>query len=124
LRFKDLSVTHGLRSGFDADQVGNPSLLRSFPLDFLGGLWHLLNFFAPAAGIGLFASAISKLLWLRELKDVSWLRLWLWSAAAAAVVGAIGLLVLGRDGKMATYGAMVLACALTLWWRAFGPGRR
>jgi hypothetical protein len=40
------------------------------------------------------------------------------------VVGAIGLLVLGRDGKMATYGAMVLACALTLWWRAFGPGRR
>jgi uncharacterized membrane protein YfcA len=93
-------------------------------LDFLGGLWHLLNFFAPAAGIGLFASAISKLLWLRELKDVSWLRLWLWSAAAAAVVGAIGLLVLGRDGKMATYGAMVLACALTLWWRAFGPGRR
>lgn len=93
-------------------------------MDFLGGLWHLLNFFAPAAGIGLFASALAKLLWLRELKGVSWLRLWLWSAGCAAVVGTIGLLLLGRDGKMATYGAMVLACALTLWWRAFGPGRR
>jgi hypothetical protein len=24
---------------------------------------------------------------------------------------------------MATYAAMVVACALTLWWRGFGPGR-
>ena len=34
-----------------------------------------------------------------------------------------GLVLFGRDGKMATYAGMVCACALTLWWRGFGPGR-
>ena len=29
------------------------------------------------------------------------------------------LYTLGRDGKMATYGAMVLACATSLWWTGF-----
>ena len=93
-------------------------------MDVLGGLWHLLNFFAPAAGIGLFASLIAKALWLRELKGVSWARMWLWSSGCAAVVCVAGLLLFGRDGKIATYGAMVLGCALSLWWVAFGPGRR
>jgi hypothetical protein len=32
--------------------------------------------------------------------------------------------VFGRDGMMATYGAMVLASALALLWAGFGPGRR
>jgi hypothetical protein len=27
-----------------------------------------------------------------------------------------GLLWTGHDGKMSTYGAMVFACALALWW--------
>ena len=30
----------------------------------------------------------------------------------------------GRDGRMAMYGAMVGANAITLRWRGFGPGRR
>ena len=99
--FKDLSVTQSPVRGLT--QIRSES--TSFPvfaLDFFGGLWHLLNFYAPAAGIGLFASSIAKLLWLRELKGVSWLRLWIWSSGCAAVVGTVGLLVLGRAGKRAT----------------------
>ena len=30
-----------------------------------------------------------------------------------------GLVLGGRDGRMATYGAMVAVAALTLWWRGF-----
>lgn len=93
-------------------------------MDFLGGLWHLANFFAPAVGIGLFASLLARLLWRRELRAVPWPRLWAWAAGAAALASVAGLVVFGRDGKMATYGAMVVACALGLWGAAFAARRR
>jgi hypothetical protein len=94
-------------------------------LDVVGGLWHLLNFFASSAGIGLFASLIAKLLWRRRLAGTAWWRLWLQSSACAAVAATTGLVMFGRDGKMATYGAMALACALALWWAGFrSAGRR
>ena len=88
-------------------------------MDILGGIWHLLNFFASAAGIGLFSSLMAKLLWRRELSGVAWWRLWLWASGGAALVAVGGLVYFGRDGKMATYAAMVLACALGLWWAGF-----
>lgn len=84
------------------------------PLD---ALWHLLNFFGPAVGVGLLATGLVKLLWHRELKSVSFRSLALWSVAAGGVVLIAGLVVFGRDGRMATYGALVLAVALALGWR-------
>ena len=91
------------------------------PIDLL---WHVLNFFAPAVGMGLIAPTLAKLLWRRGLAGVRWTRLAAGVAAASAAVLLVGLIVFGRDGKMATYAAMVLACALTLWWFGFGVGRR
>ena len=91
------------------------------PID---ALWHLLNFFAPALGVGVGASLMAKLLWRRELKGVSWGRLSAWATACGAAVLLAGLVAFGHDGKMATYGAMVMACAATLWWVGFGPRRR
>jgi hypothetical protein len=92
-------------------------------VDLIGGLWHVLNFFAAPAGVALFASLIAKLLWHRELQGAAWWRLWLWSGGAAALAAIGGLVWYGRDGKMSTYGAMVLACALALWWRGLRGGR-
>ncbi|HEX6363038.1 MAG TPA: hypothetical protein VFZ93_08780 [Albitalea sp.] len=93
-------------------------------MDITGALWHFSNFIAPAAGIGLIASILAKLLWFRALGGVAWWRLWAWASASSLVVLVAGLVVFGRDGKMATYGAMVLACATSLWWTGFRPGRR
>jgi hypothetical protein len=87
-------------------------------------LVHLANFFLPALGVALFASLGAKLLWRRELKGVRLARLWLWPAATGSVALLAGLVVLGRDGKMLTYGALVLACTAGLWWAGWGPGRR
>ncbi len=86
------------------------------PLD---ALWHLLNFFAPAVGVALGTALLAKLVWRRELAVVSWQRLTLCGsgAGAAALVG--GLVVFGRDGKMATYAMLVAATALALWWVGF-----
>lgn len=93
-------------------------------MEALDAVWHLLNFFAPAFGVGLITSALVKLFWRRELKGVRWARLALWATAGCALVLVAGLVVFGHDGKMATYAAMVCACALMLWAVAFGPLRR
>jgi ABC-type spermidine/putrescine transport system permease subunit I len=91
------------------------------PLD---ALWHLGNLITPAVLTGLLSASLGKLVWRRELATVRWLRLAGPACAAAVLVTVAGLLVFGRDGKMATYGSMVAGCAVTLWWQGFGPGRR
>jgi hypothetical protein len=91
------------------------------PLD---AFWHLANLFVPAFGLGMVAAALAKLVWRRDLASVPWKRLAVPAGLAGAAVTLAGLVIFGRDGKMATYAAMVLACALTLWWRGFGPGRK
>jgi hypothetical protein len=89
----------------------------------LDGLWHLLNFFAPAVGVGVMAAWLAKLLWWRELKSVSPWRMAAWAVAASSLALVAGLLWTGHDGKMATYGAMVVVCALALWWAGWGKKR-
>jgi hypothetical protein len=86
------------------------------PLD---AIWHALNFFAPALGVAVLAAAAAKLLWRRELAGVAWHRLALWGALAGAIVLVGGLVAFGRDGKIATYGALVVVTALALWWAGF-----
>jgi hypothetical protein len=93
----------------------------------VGGLdvvWHLLNFLAPAVGLGALSAALAKFVWRRDLRSVTWLRLALWSSAAAILALVGGLVVLGRDGKIASYAVMVLASALALWWTGFRRASR
>ena len=87
------------------------------PIDV--ALWHIANFFAPALVAGLLAAGAAKLLWRRELAAVGWARLSAWAIAAMATMAVLGLLVFEHDGKMVTYAAMVVACALALWWAGF-----
>ena len=92
---------------------------KGFFLSPLTAVWHLLNLFVPALGLGLLSAAGAKLLWRRELGALRWWRLALRAAAAAAGATLAGLWWFGQDGHMATYGAMVLAAALALWWQGF-----
>ena len=89
----------------------------------LGAFWHVLNFALPAVSLGLLAAAGTKWLWRRELVGVSWRLLARDASLSCLLVLLAGLLASGHDGRMATYGSMVIACAFTLWWRGFGPGR-
>lgn len=89
------------------------------PID---AFWHLLNFFWPALGVGCVGAAAVKALWRRDLAGVRWRRLAGWGTAAGAVALAVGLLLFGRDGRMATYGLLLLASALALWWAGCRPG--
>lgn len=91
------------------------------PID---AFWHVANLFLPALMLGALSAGLAKLLWRRELSAVAWKKLAGPACVACAVVVLAGLVITGRDGRMSTYAAMVLACAATLWWRGFGPGRR
>jgi hypothetical protein len=75
----------------------------------------VLNFFAPAVVVACFTAGAAKLVWRKTLHATSWWRLSGWATVgnALALIGA--LVVFGRDGKMAGYGLMVLACGLSLW---------
>ena len=93
-------------------------------MGFEAFLWHLLNFALPAVAVAAIAAGAAKALWRRELKRVRWTVLTRDAALANLAVLVAGLLLTRHDGRVATWGAMVLACAAALWWRGFGPGRR
>ena len=63
-----------------------------------------------------------KLLWRQEVRSRGWRQLWLWGGLGGSL-GLLGaLLLLGRDGRMAGYGLMILAIALPQWALAWGQG--
>ncbi len=83
-----------------------------------------MNFCAPALGIGGFSTVLARLVWRGELRQTSLVALWAWASAAAALASVAGLVVFERDGRMATYAAMVVACAAAIWWTGFRAAKR
>ena len=78
--------------------------------------WHVVNLLAVSALFGAIAAVGARVLWRASLSGVRLLRLVLLLQAAAAVVTLGGLVAFERDGRMATYGLMVLAVAVALGW--------
>jgi hypothetical protein len=84
---------------------------------------HLLNFVTPAAALAVLLGLSGKI--FRSKTPVTlgwWSRVAIVFAVGVAVLAA-GLVVWGRDGKMLTYAALVVACATCQWglargWRA------
>jgi hypothetical protein len=83
------------------------------PLD---ALWHLGNLFLPAWGVAVFQAAGVKLLWRQQSRGLAWRRLALWGGLGGSVGVIAALLLLGRDGRMAGYGLMLLGISLPHWW--------
>ena len=80
---------------------------------------HLLNLVAPAALIALLLAAFVRLFPAFFRSNELLAQAWYAQAAINFIVGAAvlaaGLVLLGRDGKMLTYVALVLAMALGQW---------
>lgn len=90
------------------------------PLDFAR---HLLSFAAPSLAVALLVTLAARVILPRAQAPRSWWLPFLLSFAVGLVVLAAGLWWYGRDGKMTTYAAMILAVATTQWvvaraWRA------
>ncbi len=93
-------------------------------MPLLAALDHLLNFLAPAAGVALLLVAGTRVLMRKRPPALSWRAQAAILFAVGAAVLVAGLVLFGRDGKMLTYGALVLACASSQWlllrgWRGW-----
>jgi ABC-type enterochelin transport system permease subunit len=84
-------------------------------MNLIGLLDHLLNFIAPAMVVGLLVAATAPMLMKNTSPNHSWLTQSAINCVAGVLVLLGGLVVFGHDGKMATYAAMVLACASSQW---------
>lgn len=87
------------------------------PIDLL---IHLLNFAAPALGVAVLTALAARLFMKKRPAAQS-----LYAQAAINFVVCLavllgGLWFFGNDGKMATYAALVLACATSQWWMVRG----
>ncbi|BEP95624.1 hypothetical protein GmRootA79_40080 [Acidovorax sp. A79] len=90
------------------------------PLDVFN---HLLNFVAPAAAVALLLALSGRFIGSRTPLPLSGgSRLAIVFTVGVATLAA-GLVVWGRDGRMLTYAALVVACATCQWvlvrgWKA------
>lgn len=82
------------------------------PLDLL---FHLLNFVAPALFTGAALAGLAHLFFRSKAARLSLYKQAAINSVAGVAVLTAGLLYFGRDGKMATYAALVLVCAASQW---------
>ena len=88
---------------------------------------HILNLMAPAAFVALVLVLLMRL-FAAFSKSKKAARHALWSEVAIIFVANLivliaGLVILGNDGKMAAYAAMVLVAAICKWILERGWGR-
>ncbi|WP_404300286.1 hypothetical protein [Alicycliphilus denitrificans] len=84
-------------------------------MSLLAALNHLLNFVAPALALALLLVLASHMFMRKMAKKQHWIAsIAINFAVGCAVLGA-GLVLLGRDGRMVTYAALVLASASCQW---------
>jgi hypothetical protein len=88
-------------------------------MGFFEAFGHVFNLLFMPLALGAVAAGLAKLVWHQRLSALRWWPLALAAGAVGALVTLAGLAFWGQDGKMATYAAMVLACAGALWWQAF-----
>jgi len=77
--------------------------------------WHIVNFIAPALWLGLAMAAWDRLAARSWAAPRHWRRGLLldWGIGIAVLLG--GLFITGHDGRMLTYGALVLAVSARRW---------
>ena len=77
----------------------------------LDQLNHLLNFLAPAIAVGVLLALVAPLFYKKRPKAPALYAQAAINVVAGSVVLLLGLWYFGNDGKMATYGAMLVVCA-------------
>lgn len=83
-------------------------------MSLLDLLNHLLNFVAPALAVGFLCALMGRAFRQKGRAPAWWIQ-----GAVNSGVGALvllgGVILFGRDGAMATYAALVLACGTSQW---------
>lgn len=83
-------------------------------MSLLDWLIHGLNFAVPALVVALVSAWASRVIW-SGARAPSLLSQFAFGFVAGLVILSIGLWWHGVDGKMSTYGALVIGCAAVQW---------
>jgi hypothetical protein len=85
----------------------------------IGWFWHIVNFIAPALWLGLGMTAWDRLANRKATRSGSAPRRWrpglLLDGGIGIAVLLGGLAITGHDGRMVTYGVLVLAVSARRW---------
>jgi hypothetical protein len=84
-------------------------------MNLLDILLHLLNFVAPALALAVLLPLLSRLFTKRQALLLPWWGQMLLNFVVGVAALLAALWLLGRDGKMAGYAALVLAVATSQW---------
>jgi hypothetical protein len=84
-------------------------------MGWLDATWHGLNFLLPAVFMGISVPLAARFFKQKRPLAQSWIAQGAINFIVCATVLLIGLVLTGRDGKMLTYLAMVLASASVQW---------
>jgi hypothetical protein len=90
-------------------------------MSWLGALFHALNFFLPAAFVAAVMGFSGCFFKKKRPAILSFPAEFAIHFVACSAVLVLGLVLSGRDGKMLTYAAMVLASAALQWALQCGP---
>lgn len=85
--------------------------------------WHILNALAAPVWVALLSVVGVKLLWRRASAHRSWKDLAFWAGGGALVAHLGAWHLMGAEGTMAGYLALVAAVATALWVRVFAMPR-
>jgi hypothetical protein len=84
-------------------------------MDFLATINHTINFLAPALWLAVGLPVIARLVMRKRAVALALPKQVALHFIVGCVVLVAGLVLFGRDGKMLTYLALVLALASTQW---------
>ena len=82
-------------------------------------LFHLGNLLALALGVAALSVVLAKCVWRKALSGVGMGRLLRWGVLAGGAGLLAGLVLTGRDGRMAVHPTTVAGVALGVWWAGF-----
>ena len=85
-------------------------------MGFLDLILHLLNFIAPAVFVALLMVLASPLLMKKRVQVPVRIKQFAINFVVCMAALLIGLVALGRDGKMVTYLVLAVCCATSQWW--------
>jgi Co/Zn/Cd efflux system component len=85
-------------------------------MSFFDLLNHIFNFALPAIALGIMVPLFSRLIWRKTPVKRPLKSQMLITSLTGLVVLFAGLVIFSTDGKMATYGTLVLVAALCQWW--------
>ena len=85
---------------------------------------HVLNFLAPALWLALGLTLMSRIFMKKQAPALTALAQAAILSAAGSAVLLLGLVLLGRDGKMLTYATLVLTCASVQVWLQRGTDKK